>query len=109
TAGCGIAHAPCRVAEPTVTAGHLVVVHLGRPQGMGEQRRVASWRAIADATGVAVSEIVLLRDHRRRRPNAGTVAAVVRGRAVPETAAWSAGSVAGELARRRPDLVVCVT
>ncbi len=75
--------------------------------GMGEKRRVASWIGIFEASGAEVSTISLLRDHRTRRPSG--LIAVVTGAAVPETLAWSKGSVDRALARLEADVVVCVS
>jgi len=88
-----------------------VVISLARDEGMGERRRVASWRSILEAAGTEVTEVSLLRDHRRGvhgNPAVG-VGPVLRGRAVPETLAWSQSSVRQRLVASPPAIVVCVT
>ncbi|MDQ6947665.1 MAG: glycosyltransferase family 4 protein [Actinomycetota bacterium] len=91
------AHRPSRVA----------VVSLGRPQGMGEARRVASWVSIFETAGAEAAVISLFGDHRTRRPSG--VGPVLTGAAVPETLAWSAESVNRALADLEADVVVCLT
>jgi len=85
----------------------VAVLSLARRAGMGEVKRVASWVSIFEAAGAEVTTIPLLRDHRARFPSG--VGSVLKGTAVPETLAWSRRSVARELARLEPDVVVCVT
>jgi len=55
-------------------AGVDAVGRIGRAQGMGEARRVASWMAIFEAAGADVSAIPLMRSHRARRPSARDMA-----------------------------------
>ncbi|MGI8983238.1 MAG: glycosyltransferase family 4 protein [Acidimicrobiales bacterium] len=74
---------------------------------MGERIRVASWVSIFEASGAEVTTIPLLKDHRARRPSG--VGAVVAGRAMPETLAWSDASLHRSLADIEANVVICVT
>src|SRR5437868_11485224 len=90
----------------------VALLHLGRKQGMGEARRVASLQSIFETAGAEVVSIPLLADHgvRLRRPPAPVQAVdVVFGRAMAENLAWSLPSVRKELADLSPDAVVSVT
>jgi glycosyltransferase involved in cell wall biosynthesis len=94
----------------TVT-GRVVLVHLGRVGGMGTWKRIDGLRAIFEGAGAEVDEIKLRVDHRPQygdllRPGLG---AVLRGRAVPESLAWSHESVRRRLETMAPDLVWCCT
>jgi glycosyltransferase involved in cell wall biosynthesis len=104
---------PCNECLPSPDPAALTqrrrvaVVSLGRPGGMGEAKRVASWISIFESTGADVRAIPLLRDHRARRPSG--LVPVLAGRAVPETLAWSQRSLDRALAAFDADVVVCVT
>ena len=86
----------------------VAVLALGRSGGMGEERRVASWRSILTSAGVDVTTVLLLQDA-RGLPAPSTVAAIAAGTAVPEAAAWSIGRARAALRRAEPDAVVAVT
>ena len=89
----------------------VAIVHLGSSGAWGGKARVASLRAIFESCGATVADVPLLVEH---RAGIGDVArsgavGVLRGQAVPESMAWSRGSLSAELARLSPDVVVCVT
>jgi len=88
-----------------------VIVSLGRPQAMGERRRVASWRSLFAAIGAEVDEVALLDGCRRRlpAPRPGDLRALADGTMVPEALAWSPRALNRRLADLDPDLVVCVS
>jgi hypothetical protein len=88
-----------------------LILHLGRSGAMGEQRRVASWTEMFNATGSEVVTVSLLAQHPAPRvlPRPADLRRVWEGRVVPEVLAWSPRSVRALLERVHPRLVVCVS
>ncbi|MEX2546201.1 MAG: glycosyltransferase family 4 protein [Chloroflexota bacterium] len=90
--------------------GKVVVVNLGRSEGMGEARRLATWVAVAEAAGAEVIPIALLPFGRPRLRDALRRGAhVLTARAVPESLAWNSRAALDEIRRLDPVAVVCVT
>jgi glycosyltransferase involved in cell wall biosynthesis len=89
----------------------VAIVHLGRAGGLGTHRRVASLRALFESAGATVSEVALRADHPSRLNDLAHpgLRALLDGRAVPESVAWSHRGVLDELHRLRAEIVVCVT
>lgn len=92
---------PVRGCPPVVA-----IVALDRAQAMGQSRRTTSWRAVFEAAGAHVHDVLV---PVRRRPHLDGLAPVVSGHAAPERLAWSAGSLAAQLQTVGPDVVIAVT
>ncbi len=97
---------PGRAAKAGSAMTDVAVVHLGRPQARGEVRRVRSWCDVLTAAGLTVTEIPL---HPRALPDLLAAPAVLAGRAVPETMAWSGTELRSALARVEPRAVIVVS
>ena len=87
---------------------HVVVLHLGRTAGLGEERRVAAWAAAFAAAEIESTAIPLL-SLGRGLSAPSMIAAVAAGTAVPEVAAWDLARAVAALKAAEPDAVVCVT
>ncbi len=89
----------------------VMLISLGRPQGMGEGKRVASLEMIFERAGAEVVQAQLLRDFRARPRDVLDIDVVsfARGAAVPESLAWSRRRLLRHLESVRPDVVLCVT
>ena len=85
------------------------IVYLGRAAGMGEERRVATWRAVLGGAGFEVATVPLLAVAGRRVPAPRALLATATGAVVPETLAWSSARAIDAIAAQRPDVVVTIT
>lgn len=90
-------------------APRAVVLNLGRTGSMGEPRRVATWTALLERSGLEVITVPLLTEHRSRTPRLRDTAGLARGLTVPEALAWSIESVIQRLEQLRPRLLICIT
>ncbi len=98
---------------PTLSSVRTTVamVHLGRAGATGEASRVAGLTEIFEAAGATVVDVSLRRDHGVRAADlrSSGVGAVLAGRAVPESMAWSHRSLRRHLIDIGADVVVCGT
>ena len=87
----------------------VVLVHLGRDQAMGEQRRIDSWTRLFTSCGAEVRSLGLSKVFRRRLPLPADLWRVATSRLAPEALAWSSRASFDALRALQPDLVVCIT
>lgn len=85
-----------------------VIVDTGRPS-TGGIRRQASWRAILESAGAEVVSLDLMGVRGGRGMALAGAWPVLRGRAVPETLAWSHRAAASRLRELRPRCCVFLT
>ncbi len=87
----------------------VALVHLGNRGALGTTRRVEVWRELLGASGLAVSEVNLLAEHRRLVPSPLTIVPSLSGRVVFESATWSVRAAERGLRALGPDAIVFVT
>lgn len=90
----------------------VVIVHLARPNSMGEVHRVRTWIELARDLGHRVHTVPLRPAHLvsvRNPPGAGQWRSVARREAVPESLSWSLSSTRAALQRLSPTTAICIT
>ncbi len=83
----------------------VVLLHFGLPGAAGSAPRRRMWRETVEHLGGEYVEISLL----RASPHLPDIVSVLRGRAAPETLAWSPRGVLRKLRKQEPDVIVCET